>query len=198
MRYRRWLILVLCGVLLAGYLLSRAGIFLASPAQQPLPSDAMIILGGDAGARTMRGIELYRRNLSRLIILIGLEDGETVAQPFYLNWRSQMLIAAGIPKDSIEFDAASKNSWEEASATLKLAQARGWKRIMVVSDPPHLRRLLWVWSKTFEDSGVEVVLVAGTPWWWNAEKWWTSEPSAKFVVNEYIKLGYYFLKYSNP
>jgi len=191
----RWLILVFCSVLLAGGIFSQAGIFLASPAQQPLPADAMVILGGDGGARTLRGIELYHRNFSRYIVLTGLEGGEQSAQPLYLNWRSQMLIAGGIPKESIEIDAASKNSWEEAAATLKRVQERGWKRIMVVSDPPHMRRLKWVWLKTFKGSGVDVVLVAGTPWWWNAERWWTSEPSAKFVVNEYIKLGYYFLKY---
>jgi len=195
MHYRRCLILTLCGVLLALWLLSRSGIFLSSPAQQPLPADAIVILGGDGGARTLRGIDIYQQGLSRHIILTGLEDAEPAAQPFYLNWRSQILIAAGVPKESIEFDAVSKNSWEEAGATLKRAKLGGWKRIVVVSDPPHMRRLRWVWSKTFNSSGVDVVLVAGTPWWWNAERWWTSEPSAKFVVNEYVKLVYYLVKY---
>lgn len=195
MRRTRWLILVFCSVLLAGAVFTRAGTFLASPEQQPLPADAMVILGGDAGARTMRGIELYGRNLSRYIVLTGLEDGEPVAQPYYLNWRSQMLIAGGVKQGEIAFNTAAKNSWGEAVATLQLAQQHRWKRIMVISDPPHMRRLLWVWSKVFKGSGVDVVLVAGTPWWWNAERWWSNELSARFVVNEYLKLAYYVLKY---
>ena len=66
---------------------------------------------------------------------------------------------------------------------------------MVVSDPPHMRRLQWVWSRVFKGSGIEVLLVAGTPVWWDAGRWWANEPSAKFVVNEYIKIAYYLVKY---
>lgn len=69
--YRRSLAFVFCSLLLAGFLFSRAGTFLVSPAQHPIQSDAMIILGGDAGARTLRGIDIYRQGLSRHIILTG-------------------------------------------------------------------------------------------------------------------------------
>jgi uncharacterized SAM-binding protein YcdF (DUF218 family) len=195
MRFRRSLVLLLFCILFSAWSLLYAGNFLSSPAQQPVTADAMFVLGGDGGARTLRGIELYRSKYSPLVVLTGLEDAEPSAQPYYLNWRSQILIAAGVPKNSIEFDAVSKSSREEAVAALKLARQRGWKRVLVVSDPPHMRRLLWIWSKTFKGSGIDVVLVAGTPWWWNAEKWWTSEASARFVVSEYIKLGYYWMKY---
>jgi uncharacterized SAM-binding protein YcdF (DUF218 family) len=173
----------------------QAGNFLSSPAKQPTQADCMVILGGDGGARTAQGIELYRQNYSRKIVLTGIESGEPAAQSYYLNWRAQMLIAAGIPKESIEYDPVSSSSWDEANITLKLAKKHGWKRVLVVSDPPHMLRLKWVWSKIFIGSGVDVVLVPSTPNWWNAGKWWSNEQSAKFVMSEYLKILYYLVKY---
>jgi hypothetical protein len=66
---------------------------------------------------------------------------------------------------------------------------------MVVSDPPHMRRLQWVWARVFKGSGIQVALIEGKPGWWNAERWWSNEASAKFVVSEYLKIAYYLIKY---
>ena len=76
-----------------------------------------------------------------------------------------------------------------------LLQAFGWKKALVVSDPPHMRRLDWVWGKVFAGSGKSYALVASKPAWWDAERWWASEKSAQFVLTELIKMGYYVWKY---
>lgn len=195
MKFRRWLPIIVSWLLLVVFFISRAGIFLSSPAKQPESADAMIILGGDAGARSLRGIELYKLGYTTQVILTGLEDGETDIQKYYLHWRSQTIINGGVNKDHIQFDLNSRNSWEEAANTLRLAHSKGWRRVIVISDPPHMRRLQWVWSKVFKDSDIDFVLVAGTPQWWTAERWWSNELSAKFVVNEYLKIAYYLIKY---
>ncbi len=182
----------LCIVLaVIGFL--RAGVFLSSPARQPVKADAMVILGGDAGARTLKGIELYKKGYAARVILTGLDEGEPEAQNYYLHWRSQMLIGAGVPKRALQFDTVSKNSWEEAANTLKRAQAAGWKTVLVVSDPPHMRRLKWVWGKLQRGTGVDVVLVEAVPSWWEPQRWWKNEISAKFVANEYLKIAYYLV-----
>jgi len=68
-------------------------------------------------------------------------------------------------------------------------------RALVVSDPPHLRRLSWVWSKVFAGSGKEFILVASDMDDWDAGHWWRTSPSAQFVFGEYIKLAYYLMQY---
>lgn len=181
--------------LVSWYFFTNAGVFLASPAGKPEFADVLVILGGDAGARTIRGLELYRKKYATRIFLTSLEYDELDARNYYLHWRSRLLLDGGVKRDAIEFDTISKNSWEEAENTLKLAKQHGWTKIIVVSDPPHMRRLKWVWSKVLKDSGVDFVLVSGTPSWWRADKWWTNELSAKFVVNEYIKIVYYFFRH---
>lgn len=171
----------------------RAGVFLSSPAGPPVKADAMVILGGDSGSRTLKGIELYKEGYAPRVILTGLEEGEPGAQNYYLHWRSQMLLSAGMPKRALQFDTVSRNTWEEAENTLKKAQAAGWKTVLVVSDPPHMRRLNWVWSKLKRGTGVSVVLVAASPSWWDAKRWWRNDISAKFVTNEYLKMAYYLV-----
>lgn len=65
----------------------------------------------------------------------------------------------------------------------------------MVSDPPHMRRLDWVWGRTFANSGKSYRLVASEPDWWYAAQWWRSEKSGQFVITELIKMAYYVAKY---
>lgn len=153
-----------------------------------------VILGGETGARSIRGLELYQEGLSSKILLSGFEYGEHQTQQAYLDGRSQFFIAAGIPKSRILFELRARNSWAEAENILALMKQKGWKRVIVVSDPPHLRRLDWVWDKILKDSGIEYSLSASHPSWWDEKKWWRNEMSMKFVVMEYLKIGYYILK----
>ncbi len=105
------------------------------------------------------------------------------------------MIKADIPKGNIIFDTKSNNSWDEAVNTFKLMKEKDWKSVIVVSDPPHLLRVWWAWSKVFRKSSLHFMLAATNPEWWNAWKWWANEKSCKWVVSEYLKAGYFVYKY---
>jgi uncharacterized SAM-binding protein YcdF (DUF218 family) len=98
-----------------------------------------------------------------------------------------------VPEGAVMLDTRSSNSGEEAAFGLQLAKARGWKRVLVVSDPPHMRRLAMIWGRAFEGSGVEFVLVASKSRWWEPGRWWRSRRSAQYVIMEYTKLAYTLL-----
>ena len=66
---------VLVVVSVFGFL--NAGVFLSAPAKPPVSADVMVILGGDAGARTIRGIDIYKKGFVQRIILTGLDEGES-------------------------------------------------------------------------------------------------------------------------
>ena len=65
----------------------------------------------------------------------------------------------------------------------------------MVSDPPHMRRLSWVWGRVFAESGRHFTLVASDMEEWDAEHWWRISSNAQFVFAEYIKLAYYLFQY---
>ena len=73
-------------------------------------------------------------------------------------------------------------------------QKQKWQSVIIVSDPPHMRRLAWTWARVFKDSGLHYVLVASEPEWWSPGGWWKYEQSGAFVIMEYIKLAYYVVK----
>ena len=172
-----------------------AGHFLAAPAQPPVKADLLVALGGDNGARADRVLELYRKGLASKVLLTGPEGGYSKTRVTYLNWRARYLIDEGIPEKVLLFERRSKSSWEEAVNTLQLMQAMKLDRVLVVSDPPHMRRLSWVWGRVFAGSGKEFTLVASDMEYWDAEHWWRVSSNAQFVFGEYIKLAYYLIQY---
>jgi hypothetical protein len=141
----------------------------------------------------MRATELHRDGFAPVLVLTGAEEMAGEVLPAYLYWRAAVLVRSGVPEGAVVLDTASSNSEEEAAFGLRLAKARGWKRVLVVSDPPHLRRLSVIWGRAFEGSGIEFVLVASRPRWWEPGRWWRSRMSAQFVLMEYIKLVYTLL-----
>ncbi len=192
--------LLTASVFLAGLLwcLSQLGHWLAAPGltvkPEPFKADLIVSLGGDAGARIETALELFKSGVAPMVLLTGKEGGSDAARPYVLEWREALAIAQGVPRAAVLTDAVARNTWEEGQATLALMKARGWRRVVVVSDPPHLRRVDWVWSKVFANSGCEYWLVASKPGWWRADGWWHDERSAAFALTEVVKLGYYGLK----
>jgi len=180
-------------VLLGAWCFVNAAWFLVGPAQAPVKADAAFVLGGDSGGRGLMAAELHQKGLASTFVLTGASEMDGEVLPAFLYWRAAVLVRAGVPEGSIVLDTASTNSDEEAAYGLRLARARGWKRVLVVSDPPHMRRLHLLWAGAFEGSGIEVVLVASKPRWWHPERWWRDRMSAQFVVSEYIKLVYTLL-----
>lgn len=173
----------------------QAGSYLGSPAQSPVQADIILALGGDNGERVAMAARLYHQGYAPRVMLTGLENGPTVTRSNYLNWRVQFLLDEKVPDGVVILERGAGNTWEEAVNTLVLLKQRGWKRVIVVSDPPHMRRLHWVWSKVFAGSDKEFVLVHSAPEWWNPARWWAHNQSGPFVVMEYIKLAYYGLQY---
>jgi uncharacterized SAM-binding protein YcdF (DUF218 family) len=192
---------VLAGILLAFvmaavalvYGISRAGYWLQAAAQTPIHADAIIVLGGNDGDRALRALGLYKEGYAPKIVLTGLERGRA-SPPANLQWRAEYLAARGVPKSALRFEIYSENSYEEAENILDLMKKQGWRTVIAVSDPPHMRRLAWTWHRVFKGSGLSYALVASAAQWWMPGDWWRDEHSGAFVITEYIKIAYYLAK----
>lgn len=186
-------LMLLAVVLIVGF--QSLGRWVSAGASTPERADVLVALGGDAGDRVRKVAELVRGGYAPIVLITGLEGSPADTRRHYLEWRSGVLAEAGVPREKLVFELTANNSYQEASATLALMRARGWKTAVVVSDPPHMHRLDWVWGRVFADSGLRYRLVASEPEWWDAEHWWRNERSGQFVMSEVIKLGYYLAKY---
>jgi uncharacterized SAM-binding protein YcdF (DUF218 family) len=173
------------------FAISQAGYLLEIPSQQLVKADVLVALGGDNGGRIYKAAEIYGQHFADHVLLTGIEGGAVDPRSHYLNWRARFLIERDVPEQALLFDTASSNSWEEAVNTLQLMKDRHWQQVLVVSDPPHLRRLAWVWGHVFEGSGKEYRLIAAPLEGWDAGQWWKNDNSVQYVLMEFIKLAYY-------
>jgi uncharacterized SAM-binding protein YcdF (DUF218 family) len=153
-----------------------------------------VVLGGDDGGRLVRGLGLYRGGYAPTVVLTGIEHGNRMTRSAYLTWRAEFLVRQGVPRSALRYDTESDNSYEEAANVRSLMEKHGWRSVLVVSDPPHMRRLSWTWERVFRGSGRHYVLVPSEPDWWAPQDWWRDEKSGAFVLMEYIKLAYYIAK----
>jgi uncharacterized SAM-binding protein YcdF (DUF218 family) len=126
--------------------------YLSSPASEPRNSDVILILGGDDDVRIIRGLELYKQGFAKKVILPCYLNRPIAAAEFNSNKFVRMFISAGAGKQDIYFEPVSKNTWEEGVNTLPLMKEHGWQSVIIVSDPPHMRRIQWVWNKVTKDT----------------------------------------------
>ncbi len=173
--------------------ISRAGYWLEAPGQPPARADAIVVLGGDDGDRTARALALYREGFAPRIVLTGFARGAD-APPASLTWQAEYLAQEGVPLPAVRFEIKARNSYEEGVNIHALMIAEGWRNVIVVSDPPHLRRLVWSWDRVFMGSDRHYIPVSSQAEWWSPGHWWRDERSGAFVIMEYIKFGYYLAK----
>jgi uncharacterized SAM-binding protein YcdF (DUF218 family) len=159
------------------------------------PSDLIIVLGGDSGDRSKKAAAIFASGLARNVLITGIEEQPPESKGDYLSWRANFLERLGVPRSAVIFDQQSTNSWTEATNTRKLMKERGWRKAIVVSDPPHIRRLTWTWSRAFRnDPDMSFVAVGSDAAWWDPNRWWLNEKSAQFIISEHVKFLYYLVK----
>lgn len=101
----------------------------------------------------------------------------------------------GVPKKAISVDTWSETTWEEAENTAEMMDRSGWKKAIVVSDPPHMLRLHQTWKKAFDGSSKQFILVPTKPEWWSTFLWWQNTTSNRFVLSEIKKNLFYSILY---
>ena len=169
------------------------GAYLSAPSSEPFKSDLIVVLGGGTSDRLMVGIDLYKSGFANKILLTGFVGLNESVIPTYAKWRSQFLIDSGVPEESIIPDGSARTSYEEAKFIEMFMMKHGTKNILIVTDPPHLRRLSYIYSNVFPDnSGYKIGFVPTKPMWWNPNCWWSNSYSAEFVILEVIKSFYLF------
>lgn len=161
----------------------------------PDHADLLAVLGGGWTFREITAARLFHQGLAQRVLLMGMpkqrdSQGFPVNRPNY-----RYLLASGIPQSRIELDGTATNTWEEVMYIRDRLDSNPRKSVLIVTDPPHLRRLNWVCRQLLAPAGIRYRLVASEPDWWDAARWWGNPSSAKFVALECLKLMYYQVRY---
>lgn len=185
-------VLIASGLLYGGW---KLGAWLSTPAGEPTPADIIVVLGGDDGDRVIMAAEIYKAGYAKWILMTGMYKDDVNAQSDRDEWRVKFLVQQGIPEQVILYDDQAVNTHQEALITASLLEKRHWSKALVISNPPHMRRLEMSWRPIFEKRGLQFQLIQTRSPHWNADRWWEDEKWAWFCVKEAVKLMFYLLVY---
>ena len=200
---RRILLLPACAAVLApgAYGLVELGSFLAR--EDPLQkADAILVLSGTPMRRPLEAADLYLERYSPRIVLSRQtpEGGERALAargiPFAedVERAPDVFLRLGIPEDGIIIPTRIHDSTAAEAITLReLAQAHGWRRVIVVSSSYHLRRASFAFRRELRGTGVEV-LMRGTRYdGMEPNRWWRHRRDIREIFPEVPKLVAYVL-----
>jgi uncharacterized SAM-binding protein YcdF (DUF218 family) len=136
---------------------------------QSLPNaDAIVVLGGsikpevfprpwidvsEAGDRPIYGAQLYRANKAPLVILSGGRINWKGGGPPESADMAKLMTALGVPPTAIVEDPTSLNTYENAVNVRKILEARGIRRVLLVTSAMHMPRSLSI----FQKQGIEAI-----------------------------------------
>lgn len=159
------------------------------------PADAIVVLGGGRGERVLQGVELYEHKFAPAVLFTG-----DFMQPLYsppLHWAEQAVKYAeseGLPKDKMTIIYGAHSTRDDALLTRKYCEGKGYRSLIVVTEPYHSRRARRVFGSVFRGSGIRFAVYPSQRSWYTPRSWWRSEDGIVLTVSEYIKFVYYLFK----
>lgn len=123
-------------------------------------ADAIVVLGaavrapGEPGPamrrRVAHAVTAWRDGRAPTLVLSG---GIVGTPPSEAEVMADLVRAEGIAKDCLVLEDRSRNTFENALYTGRIMRERGWRRIILVTDPFHMPRAVF----TFRRLGLSVV-----------------------------------------
>jgi uncharacterized SAM-binding protein YcdF (DUF218 family) len=99
--------------------------------------------GGGFQERVTTAINLYRAgHASRLVFSSGFVYTMREAEVM-----KAVAVANGVPAGAIILEESAANTYENVAFTKRILDAHGWRRILLVSSPYHMRRAMATWRK---------------------------------------------------
>ena len=120
-------------------------------------SDAIILLEGDGFDRFRKAVSLYKQGKAPKIVFSGnITDYDYGSYPF-AEVLPRML-EAGVPEEVIIHEDKSLNTREQAVEVVRMAQERGWKKLILVASHEHQYRAYLTFLREVLDSKSGITL----------------------------------------
>ncbi|ARU05104.1 hypothetical protein CCO03_10750 [Comamonas serinivorans] len=112
----------------------------------PQAADAIVVLGAAVqghgpspvfAARIDHGVQLYQRGVAPLLVFTGGSSGQGLSEA---QVAQQHALAQGVPPAVMRVETQSRTTADNLRLAKPLLQAAGAQRILLVSDPLHMRR----------------------------------------------------------
>jgi uncharacterized SAM-binding protein YcdF (DUF218 family) len=193
-------VLLLCAIA-GGWFILNGGRYLQHE-DSLVPADAIFVLAGTRAERPLEAVDLYRAGYAPWIVLSPgrIEPAEAWLSQRGVRFPSQaalvraVMAQLGVPAAAvIVADRSVDNTAQEATLLRRLAQDRGWRRVIVVTSKYHTRRAGFAFRRALKGAGVELVFRASHYDMADPAHWWRYRQDYRFVIEEWQKLIMYRL-----
>jgi uncharacterized SAM-binding protein YcdF (DUF218 family) len=142
-------LLLILGVLVLAVGLIASRIYSFRNVRSDAPADAAVVLGAAVWSadvspvfreRINHGIDLYRKGKVRKLIFTGGQGNP--GEPTESSAAKKYALKNGVPAHDILIEEKSHNTFENIVYAKQLADSHGIKRVLIVSDPLHMRRAM--------------------------------------------------------
>ncbi len=168
-------------------------------------ADAVVVLAGSSTyrERARHAAEIYAKGRAPLVLLTddGQRSGwsaEKQTNPLFHERAAEELLKAGVPAGRVRvLPGVVASTHDEALRVREFAEAEGLRSLLVVTAAYQSRRARWTMNRVLGASGVRVGVDAPPPGQESphASVWWLRGLGWRLVPGEYLKLGYYVLRY---
>lgn len=123
--------------------------------EEPRQADAIVVFAGGAGEsgqagggyqeRVKQAVDLYKAGYAPRMIFstgfvsVAFEEGEVMRS---------LAMANGVPPEAIILETHARNTYENVVRTNEILETYGWKRVLLVSSPYHMRRAMLTWKQS--------------------------------------------------
>ena len=165
-------------------------------------ADAIFVLAGTRLERPLEAADLYRDGYAPLIVLSPgrIEHAERVLQQRGVTFPREeevvrgILVGLGLPEEAVELAPGDvDNTAQEATLLERLAAARQWRTVIVVTSKFHTRRTGFALRRALAGTPVQVVVRASRYDSADPARWWRSRADFRFATLEWQKLIAYRL-----
>jgi uncharacterized SAM-binding protein YcdF (DUF218 family) len=190
---------VLALVVVYGVLFETSAVWmLARPLEADAPpqrADAIVVFGGGVGEsgqagggyqeRVKQAVDLYRQGFAPRVVI---SSGFVFAFKEADVMRS-LAAANGVPESAIVLELEAANTRQNVMFTDAILEKNGWRRILLVSSPYHMRRALLTWKKAAPQIDVVPAPVPSSQFYAHARG--ASFAQIRGLLQECAALAYY-------
>jgi uncharacterized SAM-binding protein YcdF (DUF218 family) len=186
-------------LLLALFVAGGAAIFLEIGqwlvVEDPLePADAIVVLSGGMPSRAMEAADLFRRGIAPEVWLTSPVGPEADLKALGIAYRGEqdydfeILTRLGVPASAIAvLGDPIVNTQDEMQGIAGALRRSGKDKVILVTSPPHTRRVRRLWKDLVGSSPRAIVrLAARDPY--DARHWWRNTRDSLAVVRETLGL----------
>jgi hypothetical protein len=151
-----------------------------------------VVLGGSLAVRPAAASDLYRRGISKHVLMPKAESdrGRHAARNL------EVLIRCGVPPAAIsEFGYRLLSTYGEARGVFEWANASGAKSIVIPIEIFSASRLRWIFNRELGALGIRTMVQAIAPQGYGVDDWWQHDAGRRDLRHELIKYAYYRIRY---